>query len=78
MLQAAPTAASAKSLPTEVRLIAMALAFRCIGAFVGFLATVTIPNYQDQGFTVFERPSTFWDRFARYDSGWYPGIASDG
>jgi hypothetical protein len=56
----------------------MALVFRCVTAFVGFLSSITIPNYQDQGFTVYPRASDFWDRFARYDSGWYHGIASDG
>lgn len=75
---AAPTATRATSLPTEFRLMGMALVFRCLSSFVGFLATVTFPNYSSQGFSVFHQPSTFWDRFARYDSGWYHGIASDG
>jgi hypothetical protein len=39
---------------------------------------VAIPDYQDQGFTVFAEPSPFWDRFARYDSGWYNDIAARG
>lgn len=56
----------------------MALAFRCISSCIGFLSTVTFPNYRDPGFSVFRTPSTFWDRFARFDSGWYHGIASDG
>jgi hypothetical protein len=58
--------------------MAMALAFRCVASSVGFLATVTFPKYQDQAYSVFQTPSTFWDRFARFDSGWYHGIASDG
>jgi hypothetical protein len=33
---------------------------------------------RNQGFTVFARPNAFWDRFARYDSGWYNAIASRG
>ncbi|HYE88485.1 MAG TPA: mannosyltransferase family protein, partial [Vicinamibacterales bacterium] len=35
-------------------------------------------DYQDQGFTVMARSNPFWDRFARWDSGWYHGIASKG
>src|SRR5687768_13694155 len=64
--------------PVIARLIALALCFRVAAAGVGFIANVTIPDYQNQGFTVFERPNPFWDRFARYDSGWYAGIASGG
>ena len=56
----------------------LALGFRLAGATVGFIANVTIPDYQNQGFTVFEQPNPFWDRFARWDSGWYYGIASGG
>jgi hypothetical protein len=65
-------------LPVEARIVVVALCFRLVGAVVGFLANVTIPDYQDQGVSVFERPNPFWDRFARYDSGWYHGIASTG
>lgn len=65
-------------LPIEARIIIAALCFRMVGAVVGFLANVTIPDYQDQGFSVLDRPNPFWDRFARYDSGWYHGIASSG
>ena len=56
----------------------LALCFRLVGAAVGFIANVTIPDYQNQGFTVLEQPNPFWDRFARWDSGWYYGIASSG
>ena len=65
-------------LPVVARIIVLALCFRAAGATVGFISNVTIPDYQNQGFTVFERPNPFWDRFARYDSGWYAGIASGG
>jgi hypothetical protein len=60
------------------RIVVLALCFRVAGATMGFISNVTIPDYQDQGFTVFERANPFWDRFARYDSGWYYGIASGG
>jgi hypothetical protein len=65
-------------LPLAVRIIALALCFRVAGATVGFISNVAIPDYQDQGITVFDRPNPFWDRFARWDSGWYYGIASSG
>jgi hypothetical protein len=45
---------------------------------VAFLAQVTIPPEADQGFSVLSEPHAFWDTFARYDSGWYYGIASQG
>ena len=34
--------------------------------------------FQPRQMTVFAEPSTFWDTFARYDSGWYEGIARNG
>lgn len=72
------TASRSIALPIEARIIILALCFRMVGATVGFIANVTIPDFQDQGFTVMERPNPFWDRFARWDSGWYHGIASKG
>ncbi len=72
------TAARSVALPIEARIVILALCFRLAGACVGFLANVTIPDYQNPGFTVLERPNPFWDRFARWDSGWYFGIASQG
>lgn len=78
MPEAAPTATLSSRVPVEFRIAVIAIAFRLIGAFVGFLANVTIPDYQDQGFTVLDQANPFWDRFARYDSGWYYGIATQG
>ena len=76
---AAPlVAAPSPRISLEVRIIFYAFLFRLAGAVVGFLSNVTIPDYQDQGFSVYERPNPFWDRFARYDSGWYYDIASAG
>ena len=66
------------TLPIEARIVILALCFRLMGAVVGFVGNVTIPDYQNQGFTVLERADPFWDRFARWDSGWYYGIASTG
>lgn len=55
-----------------------ALCLRLVGGTVGFLANVTIPDYQNQGFSVFPEPNAFWDRFARFDAGWYNDIAARG
>ena len=66
------------ALPIEAKIVILALCFRLAGAAVGFIANVTIPDYQNQGFTVMQRPDPFWDRFARWDAGWYYGIASGG
>ena len=65
-------------MPIEARVFIAALAFRVFTAFVAFLANVVFPAYQDQGFSVFRQEHLFWDTFARYDSGWYHGIASQG
>jgi Mannosyltransferase (PIG-V) len=65
-------------LPLAARIVMLALCFRVAGATLGFISNVTIPDYQNQGFTVFEQPHPFWDRFARWDSGWYNDIASGG
>jgi hypothetical protein len=66
------------ALPIEARIVVFALCFRLFGAAVGFIGNATIPDYQNQGFTVMEQPNPFWDRFARFDSGWYYGIAANG
>ena len=66
------------ALSIEAKIVILALCFRLAGAAVGFIANVTIPDYQNQGFTVLKQPNPFWDRFARWDSGWYYGIASGG
>jgi hypothetical protein len=65
-------------LPTSYRVFIAAILFRLFSAFVAFLANETFPPFQNQGFTVFRTPNTFWDAFARYDAGWYHGIASQG
>ena len=65
-------------MPTAPKLVAMALGLRLMSSVVGFLAAVTFPAYTDQHFSVFARPNAFWDTFARYDAGWYYGIAAHG
>jgi hypothetical protein len=65
-------------LPVSTRIFIAAILFRLFTAFVAFLANVTIAPLQNQGFTMLERAHPFWDTFARYDAGWYHGIASQG
>ncbi len=73
-----PPAPTGAWLPLDARLVIGALVLRVFTAFVALIANVTIPHHADQGFTVLGRPHAFWDTFARYDSGWYHGIASTG
>ena len=61
-----------------VRIAVFAVLFRILSAILAFGANVVFPAYQPQQFTMFGRPSAFWDPFVRYDSGWYLGIARTG
>jgi Gpi18-like mannosyltransferase len=66
-------------LPVEARIFLACLAFRVVCALLAFLANVAFPNLIDQNYGVFPRQDhQFWDAFARYDSGWYQQIASQG
>jgi hypothetical protein len=60
------------------RIVIVTVALRLATAVLAFFAQVTIPVYQDQGFGVYRQRHAFWDNFARYDSGWYYGIARNG
>jgi hypothetical protein len=71
-------AAGTGTLPIESRLFIGAVVLRLVTALIAFLANVTIPTHADQGFSLLGHPHAFWDTFARYDSGWYFGIASQG
>jgi Gpi18-like mannosyltransferase len=65
--------------PIEARVFVAALTFRLVSALFAFLCNVVFPDLDDQGFGVFPRQDhLFWDTFARYDSGWYQQIASQG
>ncbi len=55
-----------------------AVLFRIVSAILAFYANIVFPLYQREQFTMFGRPSAFWDPFVRYDSGWYLGIARAG
>lgn len=70
--------AATRSLGDGSRVFLAALLFRVFSAFVAFLANLVFPQYQDQQFSVFRADNLFWDGFARYDAGWYHGIASQG
>ncbi len=61
-----------------LRVAAAALAFRVLSAIVGFLVNAIVPLAQREQFTVFGRTHYFWDAFARWDSGWFYGIARNG
>jgi hypothetical protein len=66
-------------LPVASRIFLVAILFRLVTALLALLANVTFPPLQDQRFTVLPKAShAFWDAFARYDAGWYHGIASQG
>ena len=61
-----------------IRIALCALAFRVVSAVLALLVNVAFPLDQPRQMTVFGEPSTFWDTFARFDSGWYEGIARNG
>ena len=63
---------------TALRIAAYALAFRVVSAILAFLSNVAFPLDQREPFTMFGRTSPFWDPFARFDSGWYFGVARNG
>jgi hypothetical protein len=66
-------------LPVEARIFLAALAFRVASAFLALLSNIVFADVNDQGFGVFRgQDHQFWDAFARYDAGWYHGIASEG
>lgn len=73
-----PRHLSSRQIGDEPRIFIAALLFRVFSALVAFLGNVVFPQYQDQGFSVFPHDNFFWDPFARYDAGWYHGIASHG
>jgi hypothetical protein len=64
--------------PALIRIAVSALAFRVLSAFAGFLINAVLPLADREQFTVFQRTNHFWDAFARWDSGWFYGIARNG
>ncbi len=56
----------------------LALALRLFSAGLAFKANVVFPLKLGEQFTVLDDTHYFWDAFARWDSGWYRGIAMNG
>jgi hypothetical protein len=61
-----------------LRVAACALGFRILSALLALIVNVAFPLDAPLQMTVFPSPSAFWDPFARFDSGWYEGIARNG
>ncbi len=61
-----------------LRVFLFALAVRVLAAGLAFGANIVFPLDIREQFTVFDSTNQFWDTFARWDSGWYVGIARDG
>ena len=55
-----------------------ALGFRVLSAVLALFINIAFPLDGPRQMTVYSTPSPFWDAFARFDSGWYEGIARDG
>ena len=60
------------------RIVAFALGVRIFTALMAFFVNIVFPLAQKQQFSVLDRTHLLWDTFARYDSGWYFGIARHG
>lgn len=60
-----------------LRVVLLAIAIRLVSSLLGFGANLVFPDRAQQ-FTVYGRPHYFVDALARWDSGWYVGIARDG
>jgi predicted membrane-bound dolichyl-phosphate-mannose-protein mannosyltransferase len=61
-----------------LRVAAGALGFRVLSAILALFINVAFPLDAPRQMTVYSTPSPLWDTFARFDSGWYEGIARDG
>ncbi len=61
-----------------LRVAVGALGFRMLSAVLALLINVAFPLDAPRQMTIYSTPSPFWDTFARFDSGWYEGIARDG
>lgn len=61
-----------------VRIALAAIGWRVFTALVAFLVNTVVPMAEREQFTIFPRTNLFWDAFARWDSGWFFGIARYG
>lgn len=57
------------------RIVVGAIGFRVVSAILALVVNLAFPLHQREQFTVFGTTSPFWDTFARYDSGYFEGIA---
>lgn len=60
------------------RIVILSLLLRVSSALLAFEANLVFPLQQGPAFSMFGERNAFWDTFARYDTGWYRGIAMDG
>jgi hypothetical protein len=65
-------------LPIPLRIALSALGVRLVSALLALFVNLTFPLHQREQFTVFGSTSPFWDTFARYDAGYFEGIAWGG
>jgi hypothetical protein len=61
-----------------LRVVVFAVGWRAFSSFLALLSAVLFPLAQKEQFTVLDRTHLLWDSFARFDSGWYFGIARYG
>ena len=61
-----------------LRVAALALGWRVFSAALGFFVNVVFPMWQREQFRTLPQTHLFWDSFARYDAGWYAGLARSG
>jgi len=62
----------------SLRVAIFAIGWRLFSSFLALMSAVLFPLVQEQQLTVLDRTHLLWDSFARYDSGWYFGIARYG
>jgi hypothetical protein len=60
------------------RIALWAIGFRVVSALLALFVNLTFPLHQREQFTIFGATSPFWDTFARYDTGYFEGIAWSG
>ena len=61
-----------------IRIALAALGFRLLSSFLALCVNLAFPLDRREQLTVFGTTSKFWDTFARFDTGYYEGIAWDG
>jgi mannosyltransferase PIG-V len=73
----APAAASLSGAPART-IVLLSIGLRLFSAVLAFFANILFALPQPEPFTVYSDTHRFWDTFARFDSGWYFGIARNG